>query len=138
MNIFIQLISLVGRLFANGLWDWGLIPGWVILKTQKIVCDTALLNPQHYKVWIKDKEEQGEELNPPLHISVVAIEKGAFRLPLTIVANFAFFIHTKSHREMKTMEDMLYNVYFYLLYFFNCLTNSPPIAIYCYIEDLSA
>ena len=30
---------------------------------------------------------QGKELHPPLHISVVAIEKGAFGLPLTQVAN---------------------------------------------------
>ena len=33
---------------------------------------------------------QGKELRPPLHISVVAIEKGAFWLPSTTVANFTF------------------------------------------------
>ena len=30
----------------------------------------------------------GKEEHPPLHISVVAIEKGAFRLPLTAFTNF--------------------------------------------------
>ena len=43
-----------------------------IPKTQKIVLDTSLLNTQLYKEQIKRKE-----LNPSLHLSVVAIEKGA-------------------------------------------------------------
>ena len=30
------------------------------------------------------------ELHPPLHLIVVAIEKGTFRSPLTKVANFTF------------------------------------------------
>ena len=47
-----------GRVFTIGAGDWGSIPGQVIPKTQKIVLDTSL----HYKV----------------HLSVVAIEKGAF------------------------------------------------------------
>ena len=32
----------------------------------------------------------GKELHPPLHLSVVAIEKGAFWSPLTTVANFTY------------------------------------------------
>ena len=32
------------------------------------------------------------EQHPPLHRSVVAIEKGALGLPLTKVANFTYFI----------------------------------------------
>ena len=28
---------------------------------------------------------------PPLHLSVVAIEKGAFKTPLTKVANFTYY-----------------------------------------------
>ena len=32
------------RVFANGLGDWGSIPGRVIPKTQKMVLDASLLN----------------------------------------------------------------------------------------------
>ena len=52
--------------------------------------DATLLNTQHYKVWIKGKVEQpggGKEYCPPQHLGVVAIEKGAFRLPSTMVTN---------------------------------------------------
>ena len=69
------------RVFANGPGDLGSIPGRVIPKTQKMVLDAILLNTQHYKVRIKGKVEQS---------SVVAIEKGAFGLPSTTVANFTF------------------------------------------------
>ena len=62
-----QLIGLVGRVFTNGLGDLGPVPGQVIPKTLKMVLDTSLLNTQHYEGCIKGK--------------VVAIEKGAFRLP---------------------------------------------------------
>ena len=68
---------LVGRLFAKGSRDTDLIPGRVIPKTQKIALDTYLLNTQHYKVRIKGKVEQSRERNCPLHLGVVAIEKGA-------------------------------------------------------------
>ena len=40
---------------ANGLVDWGSIPGQVIPKIQKMVLDAALVNTQYYKVWIKNK-----------------------------------------------------------------------------------
>ena len=43
--------------FANDPGDRGSIPGRVILKTQKMVTDTALLNTPHYKVRIKGKVE---------------------------------------------------------------------------------
>ena len=52
-----RLIGLVDRVFANGPGDWGLIPGWVIPKTQKIVLDASLLNTQHHEVHIKCKVE---------------------------------------------------------------------------------
>ena len=45
-----------------------------------MVLDAALLNTQYYKVRIKSKVDQSS--------SVVAIEKGAFRSPLTKIANF--------------------------------------------------
>ena len=69
-------------MFANGPGDLGSIPGRVIPKTQKMVLDASLLNTQHYKVRIKGKVEQSRE--------GVAIEKGAFGLPSTVVANFTY------------------------------------------------
>ena len=83
----------MGRVFANGPGDQGSIPGRVILKTwggEKKVLDTSLLNTQQYKVRIKGKVEQGKEWCPTRHLDVVAIEKGAFWLPSTTVANFTF------------------------------------------------
>ena len=59
------------RVFANGLGDWGSIPGRVIPKTQKIVCDTALLNTQHYKVRIKGKVEQSRKWSNTLPYTLV-------------------------------------------------------------------
>ena len=55
-----------------------------------MVLDASLLNTQHYKVRIKDKVEQSKERSSILllHLGVVAIEKGAFGLPLTMVVNF--------------------------------------------------
>ena len=45
----------MSRVFANGLGDWGSIPGQVIPKTKKMVLDATLLNNQHYMVRIKGK-----------------------------------------------------------------------------------
>ena len=50
-------IGLVGIVFANGPGDLGLIPGYIISKTLKMVLDTSLLNTQQYKVRIKGKVE---------------------------------------------------------------------------------
>ena len=87
-----RAIGLMSRVFTYGLGDRCSIPGRVIPKTQKMVLDTALLNTQHFKVRIKSKVEQSREWNStlPLHFSVVAIEKGAFKSPLTKVANFTY------------------------------------------------
>ena len=51
----------------------------------KMVLDTSLLNTQYYKVHIKGKVEQSRECSStlPLHLGLVAVEKGAFRSPLT-------------------------------------------------------
>ena len=68
----------MSRVFTNSLGDRGSIPGWVISKAQKMVRDAGLLNTQHYKVQIKGKVEQSREECPSLHLSVEAIEKGAF------------------------------------------------------------
>ena len=63
----IRLISLVGRVFANGPRELGSIPGRVIPKTLKMVLDTSLLNTQQYKVCIKGKMEQSRERSNPPH-----------------------------------------------------------------------
>ena len=80
------------RVFANGPEDLGSIPGRVIPKTLKMELDTTLLNTQHYKVRFKGKVEQSWEWSSalPLHLGVVAIEKGAFGSPSTMVANFTY------------------------------------------------
>ena len=80
----------MGRVFANDPGDLGSIPGHVIPKTLKMVLDTSLLNTRQYKVRIKGKEVQFWERSSalPLHLGVVAIEKGAFWSPSTKVANF--------------------------------------------------
>ena len=49
----LDVLGLVGRVFANGPWDRGSIPGRVIPKTLKLVLDTSLLNTEQYKVRIK-------------------------------------------------------------------------------------
>ena len=79
-----RLIGQVGKVFSNGPGNLGSIPGHVIPKTLKMLLDTSLINTQQYKVCIKGKVEQC----PPLHLGVVAIEKGAFWLPLTKFSKF--------------------------------------------------
>ena len=66
--------------------DRGSIPDRVIPKIQKMLLDAPLLNIQHYKVRIKGKVEQSRERSAfPLHLCVVAIEKGAFGSHATTV-----------------------------------------------------
>ena len=62
--------------------------------TKKMVLDTSLLNTQHYKVRIKGKVEKSWERSSALllYLSVVAIEKGAFRSPSTTVTKFTYFL----------------------------------------------
>ena len=61
----------MSREFANGLGDWGSIPGRVIPKTQKILLDAALLNTQYYKAQIKGKVEQSWEWSSALLYTLV-------------------------------------------------------------------
>ena len=78
-------------MFAYGPEDQVSIPGRVP-KTLKIELDTSLLNIQRCKVRIKGKVEQSRERSSaPLHLGVIAIEKEAFWLPFTTVANFLYF-----------------------------------------------
>ena len=59
-----------------------------------MVLDTSLLDTQQYKVRIKGKVEQSREKSsaPPLHLGVVAIEKGAFWSPSTTVTNLTYLV----------------------------------------------
>ena len=61
-----KFIGLMSRVFANGPRNWGSIPGQVIPKTQKMVLDAALLNAQHYKVWIKGRVDLSRERSSAL------------------------------------------------------------------------
>ena len=61
----------MGRVFANGPGDLGLIPGRIIPKILKMVFDTSLLNTQQYKVCIKSKVEQSREWSTTLHYTLV-------------------------------------------------------------------
>ena len=68
-------------IYSLSVHQWPRTP--IILKTQKIVLDASCFNTQHYKVRIKDKwHNPGKGVASPLHLSVVAIEKGAFGSPL--------------------------------------------------------
>ena len=87
VSVHNRLTGLVGRVFANGPGDLGSIPDHIIPKTLKMVLDTSLLNTQQYKVHIEGKVEQSRERSSALSYSVVGIEKGAFWLPSTMVAN---------------------------------------------------
>ena len=64
-------IGMMVRVFANGPGDLGSILGRVIPKTLKMVLDAALLNTQHYRVWIKGKVEQSRERSSALPYTFV-------------------------------------------------------------------
>ena len=75
----------------------GLYPRSCHTKDFKIVLDTSLLNAQQYKVRIKGKVEQSRERSSTsLHLGVVAIEKGAFCLLSTTVADFTYLLFTQT------------------------------------------
>ena len=66
-----EFITLVSRVFANGLEDWGSIPVPVIPKILKMLLDATLLNTPHYKVQIKGKVEQSREWSSVLPFTLV-------------------------------------------------------------------
>ena len=59
-------------------------------RLKKVVLDATLLNTQYYQVQIKGKVEQSRKknLHPPL--DVIAISKGAFELPSTMITNYTY------------------------------------------------
>ena len=72
-----------------------------------MVLDTTLFNIQHYKVQIKAKVEQSREkvLRSPLHLGVVANEKGAFGSHLTTVTNFAYLPNPSATSKVVTLSQ---------------------------------
>ena len=82
------------RVFTNGPGDLDSIPGRVIPKTQKMVllilpCLTLSIIRYVSKVkW----SNPGKGVAAPLHLGVVAIEKGAFGSPSTMVTNFSYLL----------------------------------------------
>ena len=68
-----RAIDLISRVFANGPWDRGSIPGQVIPKSQKTVLDAVLLNTQHNKLRIKGKVEQSREWSGTLSYILVLL-----------------------------------------------------------------
>ena len=76
--------------FTNDPGDRGPISGRIIPKTQKMVSDASFPNTQLYKLRVKGKVEQSRERSStfPLHLCVVAIEKGAFGLHSILVTKF--------------------------------------------------
>ena len=58
-------------------------------RLKKMVLDASLLYTQHYKIWVKGKVEQSRERSSAL-LGVVAIGKGAFGSPSTMVAKFTY------------------------------------------------
>ena len=68
-------------MFASGSEDRGSLQGRVILKTQKMVLNSYLLNTQRYKVQIKSKwSNQGKGVVPFLHLGVETILKWNLRV----------------------------------------------------------
>ena len=58
------------------------------------------------------------ELRPPLHLGVVAIEKGAFGSPSTKVANFTYIYgnaDSNGYRYLTRLAFLVYRVSHYLL-----------------------
>ena len=61
----------MSRVFTNSLGGQHSIPGRVIRKTQKMVLDAALFNPQHYKAQINGKVKQSREWSSALPYTLV-------------------------------------------------------------------
>ena len=59
----------------------------------------------HYKVMIKGKMGAIQEMEwrPFIHFGIVAIEKGAFGSPSTMVANFTFIANTNNSRLFQVL-----------------------------------
>ena len=68
---------------------WYLIPPYLTLSIIRYISREKWSNPGNGVA------------PPPLHLSVVAIEKGAFGLPWTMITNFTYLIY-KNNNRMKS------------------------------------
>ena len=68
-----------------------------------MVLNASLLYTQHYKVRIKCK------WSPPLHLSVVAIEKGAFRMPSTFMVSQLIYLYICKKKKKKKKKKIWKN-----------------------------
>ena len=119
-------IGIMVRVFANGLGDLGSIPGRVLPKTQKMLLDASLFNTQHYKVWIKGKVEQYKERSStlPLHLGVVAIEKGSLWVTLDYGCQLTYM-----HKPESALENETLNSLGFWLIWFGFMTYKPLLVI---------
>ena len=91
---FSNTIGLLSRMFANGPGDRGSIQvkSYQRLKKKWYLMPPCLaLSIIRYRSRVK-WSNPGNGVVPSLHLSVVAIEKGAFGSSLTKVANFTFLL----------------------------------------------
>ena len=83
------------RVLVNGLGDWGSIPGRVIQKIQKWYLMPPYLTLSNIRYRSKVSGAiQGKEYCPPLHLSVVVIEKGVVGSPLTMVGQLTTYLNS--------------------------------------------
>ena len=98
------------------------IPGWVVLKTQKMVLDTALLNTQHYKVRIKDKVEQSREWSSALsYTSLWYLLKRELQVTLNygcqLYLHAYIYIYIHTHVNIYIYVHIIYiYIYIYIPY----------------------
>ena len=98
-------------MFAVGLGDWGLIPVWVIPKTQKMVLDATLLSTQQYNVQIKGKvEHPSNGIVPFLRPKFRSYWKGSLCVTLNYGCQLYFlfiYIHTHTHIFSQLYASMI-------------------------------
>ena len=105
----LKILMPMVRVFANGLGDLRSIPGRVILKTQKTVLHASLLNTQHYKVRLKDKEAIQERCSALPYILYSSYRKGSLWITLyygrqNLLLLNGMFLGLKS---VQMLEDMV-------------------------------
>ena len=76
---------------ARETWVQSQVESYQRLKKWYLMPPCLTLSIIRYGSRVK-QSNPGKEQRPPLHIGVVAIEKGAFGLPSTMVANFTYYL----------------------------------------------
>ena len=91
-------IGLMSRVITNGPGDLGSIPAWVTPNTKEMVFDASLLNIIRH--WSRVKWSNPRKgLAPFLHLGVVAIERGSFRVTLDYDRKLYFFFIIRFGRQ---------------------------------------